>query len=184
MIKALAFIYKKEGFDDSDFQIYYEKNHAPLATSLLNFEGYERNYINAEINPLYASLGSISIFQYQSVESLKIIEEQMSSDAGDILREDELKFMNVDKNYFVLTQSHQLTVQRFKKKIFYPCNHEEDLSLLNFYDGLEKISDNLVIEPIDMMGIAEYGINEKASFEELEKLIQQHPKAILASCVC
>ena len=52
----------------------------------------------------------------------------MSSNAGDILREDELKFMNVEKNYFVLTQSVQLTEQLFKKKIFYPCNKIEDLN--------------------------------------------------------
>ena len=74
MIKALAFIYKKKGLSDSDFKNYYEKNHAPLAISLLTFEGYERNFVNTKINPLYASLGSISIFQYQSVESLKYIE--------------------------------------------------------------------------------------------------------------
>ena len=100
MIKALAFIHKKNDFSDNDFKDYYEKNHAPLATSLLTFEGYERNYISTEINPLYSSLGSISIFQYQSIESLKIIEEKMSSNEGDILREDELKFMNVKKNSF------------------------------------------------------------------------------------
>ena len=73
MIKALAFIYKKKGLSDDDFKNYYEKNHAPLATSLLTFEGYERNFVNANINPLFASLGSISIFQYQSIESLNDI---------------------------------------------------------------------------------------------------------------
>ena len=32
---------------------------------------------------------------------------------------DEIKFMNVPKNYFVLTQSDQLTEKKFNKKIFY-----------------------------------------------------------------
>ena len=183
MIKALAFIYKKNNFSDNEFKDYYEKNHAPLATSLLTFEGYERNYISAEINPLYSSLGSISIFQYQSTESLKIIEEKMSSNAGAILREDELKFMNVAKNYFVLTESAQLTEQEFKKKIFYPCNKIESLNSLNAYEGLKQISENIILEPSEIKGIGEYGISQQTSFETLERLVQEHPKAIIASCV-
>ena len=183
MIKALAFIHKKNNFSDNDFKDYYEKNHAPLAISLLTFEGYERNYINAEINPLYSSLGSISIFHYESIESLKIIEEKMSSNEGDILREDELKFMNVKKNYFVLTQSEQLTEQAFNKKIFYPCNKIEDLNSLNSYPGLKQISENILLEPNDIKGIAEYGISQEISFDTLENLMQEHPKAIIASCV-
>ena len=72
---------------DADFKDYYENKHAPLASSLLTLEGYERNYVNSELNPLYASLGSISIFQYQSIQSLEIVGNEMSSSAGDILRE-------------------------------------------------------------------------------------------------
>ena len=183
MIKALAFIHKKKGISDKDFKNYYEKNHAPLATSLLTFEGYERNFVSAKINPNFASLGSISIFQYQSIESLNNIEKQMSSDAGDILREDELKFMDVAKNYFVLTKSDQLTEQKFKKKIFYPGNHIDDLSSLNTYKGLQKISDNIILESTEMFGIAEYGITQKAEFDVLKELTQKHPKAIITSCV-
>ena len=183
MIKALAFIYKKNNFSDNEFKDYYEKNHAPLAKSLLTFEGYERNYISTEINPLYSSLGSISIFQYQSTGSLKIIEEKMSSNAGAILREDELKFMNVAKNYFVLTESAQLTEQEFKKKIFYPCNKIESLNSLNAYEGLKQISENIILEPSEIKGIGEYGISQQTSFETLERLVQEHPKAIIASCV-
>ncbi len=183
MIKALAFIYKKQDLSDDDFKNYYEKNHAPLATSLLTFEGYERNFVSSKINPLFASLGSISIFQYRSIESLNYIEEQMSSDVGDILRKDELKFMNVEKNYFVLTQSDQLTEERFKKKIFYPGNDIDDLSFLDSYESLKKISDNIILESSDMFGVAEYGITEEATFDDLEKLTQRHPKAIITSCI-
>ena len=90
-----------DGLSDNDFRDYYENNHAPLASSLLSFEGYERNYINTELNPLYSSLGSISIFKYKSMKSLEVVSKQMSSDAGDTLRDDELKFMDASKNYFV-----------------------------------------------------------------------------------
>jgi hypothetical protein len=34
-----------------------------------------------------------------------------------------------------------------------------------------------------MFGIAEYGITPKAKFDVLKKLIQEHPKAIITSCV-
>ena len=89
-----------EGLSDDDFRDYYENQHAPLASSLLSFEGYERNYVNSGLNPLYKSLGSISIFKYQSMEALDLIGKQMSSDAGDVLRNDETKFMNVPKKLF------------------------------------------------------------------------------------
>ena len=172
-----------EGLSDDDFRDYYENQHAPLASSLLSFEGYERNYVNSGLNPLYKSLGSISIFKYQSMESLDVIGKQMSSDAGDILRNDEVKFMNVPKNYFVLTQSDQLTEMEFNKKIFYSTNDKESLNLLDSYDGIKKISDNLVIEPNEIFGIAEYGITKEASLDILEHLTQEHPQAIITSCI-
>ena len=183
LIKALAFIHKMDGLSDGDFRDYYEKQHAPLASSLLSLEGYERNYVNSELNPLYKSLGSISIFKYQSMESLDVVGKQMSSDAGDILRNDEVKFMNVLKNYFVLTQSEQLTEMEFNKKIFYSLRDMENLNLLDSYDGIKKISDNLVIEPNEIFGIAEYGITKEASLDTLEHLTQEHPQAIITSCV-
>ena len=183
LIKALAFIHKMDGLSDGDFRDYYEKQHAPLASSLLSLEGYERNYVNSELNPLYKSLGSISIFKYQSIESLDVIGKQMSSDAGDILRNDEVKFMNVPKNYFVLTQSDQLTEMEFNKKIFYSVRDMENLNLLDSYDGIKKISDNLVIEPNKIFGIAEYGITKEASLDTLEHLTEEHPQAIITSCV-
>ena len=183
MIKALAFIHKIVGLSDSDFRDYYENKHAPLASSLLSFEGYERNYISAELNPLFTSLGSISIFTYESMASLDIIGKQMSSDAGDTLRDDEVKFMDVSKNYFVLTESNQLTEKEFNKKIFYSANSEDNLNLLDSYEGIEKISNNLIIEPNEIMGIVEYGITKKVSFDTLKNLTQEHPQAMIASCI-
>lgn len=172
-----------DGMSDNDFRDYYENNHAPLAYSLLSFEGYERNYINTELNPLYPSLGSISIFKYKSMKSLEIVSKQMLSDAGDTLRDDELKFMDVSKNYFVLTESKQLTEQEFNKKIFYSANSENDLNALDSFSGINKISNNLFIEPNKTIGIAEYGINQNVSFDTLKHLMQEHPQALIASCI-
>ena len=41
--------------------------------------------------------------------------------------------------------------------------------------GLEKISDNLLVEPNKTIGISEYGII-KISVEILETLVSDHPK--------
>ena len=183
LIKALAFIHKMESLSDIDFRNYYENKHAPLASSLLTLAGYERNYVNSELNPLSASLGSISIFQYQSMQCLEVVSKEMSSSAGDTLRKDEQKFMDVSKNYHVLTESNQLTDNEFRKKIFYPIKKYEDLHLLDAYDGLEKISENLLIEPNETIGISEYGITQEISLEILEKLAVDHPRAIITSCI-
>ena len=183
MIKAIAFIHKLTGLSDVNFRDYYENKHAPLASSLLTLEKYERNYVNSELNPLYASLGSISIFQYQSIQSLEIVGSQMASSAGDILRDDERKFMDVPKNCHVFTKSNQLTMSKFNKKIFYPFENDENLNFLDAYDGLEKISDNLLTEPSEIIGISEFGITQAMSLKILEKLSTNHPKAIITACV-
>jgi hypothetical protein len=172
-----------DSLSDIDFRNYYENKHAPLASSLLTLEGYERNYINSELNPLYASLGSISIFRYKSMQSLEVVSKEMSSSAGDTLRNDEQKFMDVSKNYHLLTESNQLTKNEFRKKIFYPIKKYEDLHLLDAYNGLEQISDNLLVEPNEIIGISEYGITQEISLEILEELATDHPRAIIASCI-
>ena len=59
----------------------------------------------------------------------------------------------------------------------------EDLNLLDAYDGLEKISDNLLIEPNEIIGISEYGITQGNFFGNLRKTITNHPRAIITSCV-
>ena len=47
----------------------------------------------------------------------------------------------------------------------------------------KKISNNLVIEPDKIVGIAEYGITKEASLDTLQNLTQEHPQAIIASSV-
>ena len=183
LIKALAFIHKKSQITDSEFEEYYETHHAPLAQSLLNFEYYERNYINSNLCPLYPSLGSISIFKYESEKFLAIVGEQMASNAGDTLRKDELNFMDVSKNYFVLTESKELTEEVFNKKIFYPSGNQEELSILDSIHGIKKISDNFAMEPSETIAIPEYGITENISLDTLEKIMQDLPEIIFASSI-
>ena len=183
MIKALAFIHKKTGLSDTDFRTYYENSHAPLASSLLTFEGYERNFINSKFNQSFKSLGSISIFKYQSMRSLDVIGEQMESNKGDILREDELKFMDVPKNFFILTESKDSLNNIYEQKIFYPAHKIHELNTLDNYPGLEKISENYVMGPHEFIGIAEYGVTNEISLSAMKAIAQDQTKVLFASSV-
>ncbi|MDG0966146.1 MAG: hypothetical protein P8L73_02710 [SAR86 cluster bacterium] len=181
MIKALAFIHKKLNLSQDEFKNYYEKNHAPLANSLLALEGYERNYVHGCLSPLFQSLGSISIFKYKSAKSLEVIGEQMTSNAGDTLRKDELNFMNVDKNFYLLTESNELSNETFKKKIFYLANTPAELIHLDGINGIIKISDNLILDHENIVGVPEYGITKSCVAKNLDQLQEEYPKTIIAT---
>ena len=72
---------------------------------------------------------------------------------------------------------------RKMEQIFYMIKSHDELNLLDSYKGLKKISDNLIIEPNDAIGIAEYGITNEVSLDALEDLTQEYPQAMIASCV-
>ena len=183
LIKALAFIHKKSQITDSKFEEYYETHHAPLAQSLLNFEYYERNYINSNLCPLYPSLGSISIFKYESKKSLAIVGEQMASNAGDTLRKDELNFMNVEENFHVLTNSSEISTKTYSKKIFLIARDKNGLKFLDKFSCIQKISDNLIADDKKMVAIPEYGINADATINDIELIIDEFPQIILAKTI-
>ena len=183
LIKALAFIHKKSQITDSEFEEYYETHHAPLAQSLLNFEYYERNYINSNLCPFYPSLGSISIFKYESEKSLAIVGEQMASNAGDTLRKDELNFMHVEENFHVLTNSSEISTKTYSKKIFLIARDKNGLKFLDKFSCIQKISDNLIADDKKMVAIPEYGINADATINDIELIIDEFPQIILAKTI-
>jgi uncharacterized protein (TIGR02118 family) len=183
LIKALAFIHRKIDISAEDFKEYYETIHAPLANSLLSLEGYERNYIIQTKNPKFNTLGSISIFKYQSTEALEIIGQEMSSSKGDNLRKDELNFMDVSRNYHLLTETTELTARSFNKKLFFFASNLNELNLLNDRDELIKISDNILIESDQSLGIVEYGIKDGVSLESLRRLEEEQPKMLFVESI-
>ena len=142
--KAMSFIHKKKSLSHKEFQLYDETKHSPLAKALLTFEYQDRNYVDLAFNSSNDAIGSISIFKYESEKSLGVIAEQMGSSAGDVLREDELNFMDVPLNFYVFTGSNENLASKFQKKIFYLAMEESDLQMLEKQVGLEKISDNII----------------------------------------
>ena len=181
MIKAIAFIHKKKSLSHKEFQLYYETKHSPLAKSLLTFEHYERNYVDLDFGSS-DHIGSISIFKYASEKSLGVIAEQMSSSAGDTLREDELNFMDVPLNFYVFTGSSENLASKFQRKIFHLAMEESDFQMLESQIGLEKISDNLVTDHHEIIGVPEYGIMQQMQFEDMRILQKKFPNIILTNC--
>jgi len=181
LIKAIAFIHKKKSLSHKEFQLYYETTHSPLAKSLLTFEYYERNYIDSAFSAHEDALGSISIFKYASEKSLGVIAEQMGSSAGDVLREDELNFMNVPLNFYVFTGSIENLASKFQRKIFYLAKDQLDLQMLESQIGLEKISDNLVSDHHEIIGVPEYGIMQQMQLEDIKILQKKFPNIIVTN---
>ena len=148
---------------------------------MLTFEHYERNYIDLAFGSS-DDIGSISIFKYASEKSLGVIAEQMGSSAGDTLREDELNFMDVPLNFYVFTGSSENLASKFQRKIFHLAMEESDFQMLESQIGLEKISDNLVTDHHEIIGVPEYGIMQQMQFEDMRILQKKFPNIILTNC--
>ena len=148
---------------------------------MLTFEHYERNYVDLAFSSSSNAIGSVSIFKYASEKSLEVIADQMGSSAGDVLREDELNFMDVPLNFYVFTGSSENLDSKFQRKIFHLATEESDLEMLGNQIGLEKISDNLVSDHDEIIGVPEYGIMQHMQLEDLKILQKKFPALIFTN---
>ena len=129
LIKAISFIVKKESVSFSAFRSHYETTHAPLAQELLSPPFYERNYVYETING-NSDIGSISIFKYPDIQALTTVNIILESSGAIALKEDELKFMQPEKNYFYLVDEKILNTSKNNEKAFIVCSNNIDLSNL------------------------------------------------------
>ena len=144
MIKAISFIIKKESVSFLEFRSHYETIHAPLAQKLLNPPFYERNYVYETING-NLDIGSISIFKYPDLQALKTVNSILESSRAIALREDELKFMQPEKNYFYLVDEKILNSSNNNERAFIVCSSSIDLSDLEEYMLSKNYFDESVI---------------------------------------
>ena len=115
MIKAISYIFKRPDLSNQEFLNHYETTHAPLARSILKFGYYERNHIlNNDSNKLPSC---ISIFKYNSEEQLKKTQKTLENYPPD-LKEDELKFMDFDKNHYYFVEEDVINDQTYPFKVF------------------------------------------------------------------
>jgi len=129
-IKAISFIFKHPLLSHDDFVNHYENIHVPLASSIFEFHGYERNHIinchNKKDSP-----SCISVFRYRNEEGLKKT-QAILSDYPSELKQDELKFMDFDKNYYHFVKEKLLNNEKFPIKIFaYQRQVKSELKLLS-----------------------------------------------------
>ena len=157
MIKAISFIFKKSSLTQDQFKEHYENSHAPLARSILEFTHYERNHI---LNVSAGNPSCISIFKYSSEELLKKT-QKILQDYPKELKEDELKFMDFDKNYYYFVDEEVLSSKKFKYKVF----SKNEIH----HDQLHGISVNKIIDQEST--IFEYG-------SELDLSAQYNTKSV------
>jgi len=157
LIKAISFIFKKLSLTQNQFVEHYENSHAPLARSILEFTHYERNHI---LNASAGNPSCISIFKYSSEELLKKT-QKILQDYPKELKEDELKFMDFDKNYYYFVDEEVLSSKKFKYKVF----SKNEIH----HDQLHGISVNKIIDQEST--IFEYG-------SELDLSAQYNTKSV------
>jgi len=165
LIKAISFIVKKESISFSTFRSHYETTHAPLAQELLSPPFYERNYVYETING-NSDIGSISIFKYPDIQALTTVNSILESSGAIALKEDELKFMQPEKNYFYLVDEKTLNSSKNNERAFIVCSNNIDLSDLegcmlskNYFDAsviLECIRTDAVKEIAKTEGLEVY----------------------------
>jgi hypothetical protein len=163
LIKAISFIIKKESVSFSAFRSHYETTHAPLAQALLNPPFYERNYVYETING-NSDIGSISIFKYPDIQALITVNSILESSRAIALKEDELKFMQPDKNYFYLVDEKILNSSKNKERAFIVCSNSFDLSDLEGY----MLSKNYFGESVILECIRTDAVKEIAETKGLE----------------
>ena len=139
------------------FVEHYENSHAPLARSILEFSHYERNHV---LNLSTGDPSCISIFKYSSEELLKKT-QKILQDYPKELKEDELKFMDFDKNYYHFVYEKISSLKKFKYKVFSKNEIHND--------QLHEISVNKIIDQEST--IFEYG-------SELDLSAQYNTKSV------
>ena len=93
MIKSVGLLQRREDLDHAGFRAPYERNHVPLATKLLGFPGYQRNYPESDRAQSELGLDGFSEFWFQDAAQIAHFGELMRGDIGAELIRDELRFM-------------------------------------------------------------------------------------------
>lgn len=94
MLKTLGFIPRRSDFPRAAFREYYETQHAPLALQHIRvFAKYVRNHIVRGV-PHEPGFDCLSEFWFDEPGAAASIGEWLASPAGQVLREDEAKFMD------------------------------------------------------------------------------------------
>jgi uncharacterized protein (TIGR02118 family) len=108
MLKTLGFLPRRRDLNRADFREYYERRHAPLALSHVHaFLKYVRNHVADGAAP-DAPFDTVSEFWYESPESAAAVGKWLHTPAGQVLRDDEERFMDRSRIGACVSEEHLL----------------------------------------------------------------------------
>jgi hypothetical protein len=103
MMYVLAEILRRPGLAPENFRRHYETRHVPLALSFLAFAAYRRHHVQACQGD--AMPACLTLFGYRDQAHFDDLRALLASDSGDVLRADELQFMDKPHNrYYPLAE--------------------------------------------------------------------------------
>lgn len=110
MIRTVSFIQRRDDIDRSAFRHHYENRHAPLALpKLAGLEHYVRNHVLFDGGPISVSFDAVSEFEYRDRAAFDSMVQLLNGPDGEMLRRDELKFMNKSGNSFFHSNRSRIT---------------------------------------------------------------------------
>lgn len=111
MIKTLALLKRRPDLTREAFRDHYESTHAPLALPIVTgLERYVRNHIVEELAG-EVDFDVLSAFWYRDADAVAATMADLAGEAGEVIRVDELRFMDKPGNTF-FSVSERLLVGR------------------------------------------------------------------------
>lgn len=129
MMKSIALLPRRPDLSRAAFHDYYETRHAPLGIRHFPFAKYVRNHLLGEDA---IGFDTISEFWARDISKLTGL---MSTEVGDILREDERRFMDQPRIHSAGTEEHHLAGL---PRVVEAGNRVKEVLLLSNADGLDR----------------------------------------------
>lgn len=105
MIKTIALINRKEGISREEFARHYEETHAPLALNhLKSIKSYTRNHVVSSLVEAKLPFDCVTQFRFETIEDAIKVQEFSQSAEGQVLRDDEVKFLDGAKTLSFLVE--------------------------------------------------------------------------------
>jgi len=101
MVKGIAVLKRKPGLSREEFVRHYEEVHVPLVLShFRTMRRYVRNYVTAPPSGEGPDFDCITEFWFDSGKELKRVYDVYESDVGEVIRNDEERFIDRTKMLF------------------------------------------------------------------------------------